>query len=88
MMLKANNPKLDALVEQIIVLNEFISKDESLGKGFKIGHSYLCTNEEISDKWIEAVVKYELLPLLNEYWFDEQSKIDQWTKILSGVLDD
>ena len=36
MMLKANNPKLDALVEQIIVLNEFISKDDLLVKVLKL----------------------------------------------------
>ncbi len=85
---QANNPKFNALVEQIKALNEFISKDESLGNGFRIGHSYLCTNEEITDEWLEAVIKYELLPLLGEYWFDETSKIEQWTKKLCGVLDD
>jgi len=87
-MLKANNPKFNALVEQIKALNEFISKDESLGSGFRIGHSYLCTNEEITDEWLEAVIKYELLPLLSEYWFDEQSKIEQWTKRLCDALND
>ena len=85
---QANNPKFNALIEQIKALNDFISKDESLGNGFRIGHSYLCTNEEITDEWLEAVIKYELLPLLGEYWFDETSKIEQWTKKLCGVLDD
>jgi 5-methylcytosine-specific restriction enzyme B len=35
-----------------------------------------------------AVVKYEILPLLNEYWFDDRSKIEIWTKKLYGVLND
>jgi len=87
-MQQANNPKLNALVEQIKALNDFISKDESLGSGFRIGHSYLCTDGEITDEWLETVIKYELLPLLREYWFDEPSKIEQWTKRLCGVLDD
>lgn len=89
-MREANNPKFDALVEQIKVLNEFISRDESLGEGFRIGHSYFCNDEidEITDEWLRAVVKYELLPLLSEYWFDEKSKTEQWTKRLCNVLND
>jgi 5-methylcytosine-specific restriction protein B len=85
---QANNPKFNALVEQIKALNDFICKDESLGSGFRIGHSYLCTNSEVTDEWLESVIKYELLPLLNEYWFDEPSKIEQWTKRLSEALYD
>ena len=81
-------PKFSALVEQIKALNDFISKDEALGDGFRIGHSYLCTKEDITDEWLSSVVKFELLPLLNEYWFDEQPKIEQWTKKLCGALDD
>jgi len=53
MMQQANNPKFNVLVEQIKTLNEFIGKDESLGNGFRIGHSYLCTNGEITDEWLE-----------------------------------
>jgi 5-methylcytosine-specific restriction protein B len=89
-MREANNSRFDALVEQIIALNESISRDESLGEGFRIGHSYFCNDEidEITDEWLRAVVKYELLPLLSEYWFDEKSKIEQWTKRLCDVLND
>lgn len=87
-MREANNPKLEALVEQVIALNEFISKDESLGEGFRIGHSYFCTDEEITDDWLRGVVKYELLPLLHEYWFDEKSKVEQWSKRLWDVVND
>ncbi|PYG84909.1 5-methylcytosine-specific restriction protein B [Ruminiclostridium sufflavum DSM 19573] len=81
-------PKFTALVEQIKALNEVISKDESLGDGFRIGHSYLCTKEEITDEWLLSVINYELIPLLNEYWFEDQSKIEQWTKKLCGALND
>lgn len=70
------HPKFSALVEQIKSLNDFICKDEALGDGFRIGHSYLCTSEEITDKWLADVVKYELLPLLNEYWFNEKAKVE------------
>lgn len=83
---QANNPKFNALVEQIKSLNDFISKDESLGSGFRIGHSYLCPNSEVTDNWLKAVVEFELLPLLREYWFDEPSKITLWEKKLKEAL--
>jgi 5-methylcytosine-specific restriction protein B len=85
---EADNPKINLLVDQIVALNEFISKDESLGKGFRIGHSYLCVNSNITDDYLESIIKYELLPLLGEYWFDENSKIEQWTNKLNGALND
>ncbi|SOC19529.1 5-methylcytosine-specific restriction protein B [Ureibacillus xyleni] len=85
---EANNPKYQALVREIETLNEAISKDESLGNGFRIGHSYLCADEEVTDEWLSSVVEFELLPLLEEYWFDEQSKIDHWSTKLRGALHD
>lgn len=84
----SENQKLVALIEQMKKLNEFISKDETLGDGFRIGHSYFCTDKEITDEWLSSVIKYEIIPLLNEYWFDEKEKIELWTKKLSGALND
>jgi 5-methylcytosine-specific restriction protein B len=88
MMEAACNPKFDALVGQLKELNTFISKDESLGDGFRIGHSYLCTNTIVTDEWVVFVIKYELLPLIKEYWFDEPAKVEQWKSRLCGVLND
>jgi len=88
MMAEANHPKYYSLVEQIKALNEFIGHDETLGDGFRIGHSYLCLKDEVSDELLHAVIEYEILPLLNEYWFDERSKVEQWIKKLYGVLND
>ncbi|GGM40561.1 hypothetical protein GCM10011351_28450 [Paraliobacillus quinghaiensis] len=85
---EVNNPKFNALVNEIQLLNSSISNDESLGKGFRIGHSYLCTDDQITDKWLSSVVEYELLPLLDEYWFDEPSKVEHWSKKLRGALHD
>lgn len=82
----AGNPKYAALVDQVKALNEFIRKDEALGDGFRIGHSYLCPKEEITDEWLNSVVEYELLPLLGEYWFDEADKVKHWENKLRGTL--
>ena len=48
--------KLIAAVES---LNSTISTDESLGDGFRISHSYFCTDDEITDEWLKSVVEYE-----------------------------
>ncbi len=85
---EAANAKFEALVEEIKVLNDFISRDETLGEGFRVGHSYLCTDEEVTDDWLMSVVEHEIIPLLNEYWFDERTKIEQWVNRLYGVLND
>jgi len=80
------NPKFDALVAVVESLNEDIAKDASLGVGFRIGHSYFCSNDVIDDKWLFSVIEYELVPLLNEYWFDEPSKVESWANKLRVTI--
>jgi len=61
-------------------LNELIAKDtKGLGPGFRIGHSYFCPREgdEPTEDWYRRVVKYEIVPLLEEYWFDDDGKVAQ-----------
>ena len=82
-----NNFKFNNLIELMKDLNQEISDDESLGEGFRIGHSYLCNIDEnkVEDK-LTYIVEYELIPLLKEYWFDEQDKVDEWAAKLRSVL--
>lgn len=72
--------KFDRLVACVVKLNEAIASDESLGDGFCIGHSYFCrmTPDDVTDEKLSAIVDYELVPMLREYWFDESSKVDEW----------
>ena len=82
-----NIPELNDLVEAIKELNRDIAEDRSLGKGFCIGHSYLCRKEEDrSDRWLQDVVEYDILPMLAEYWFDETDKYDKWAKVLTDAV--
>ncbi|WP_206198248.1 AAA family ATPase [Faecalicoccus pleomorphus] len=81
-----NNDKLNRLIQTVENLNSVISSDESLGDGFRIGHSYLCTDDEITNKWLNSVIEYELIPLLKEYWFDEPSKVRDWSANLRGSI--
>lgn len=82
----AENEKYNRLVDCVISLNKVIEDDEALGTGFVIGHSYFCITEKISDEDVSAIIEFELIPLVREYWFDEQSKIDEWIKKLRGVM--
>ena len=82
------NSKFDALVATVERLNIDIGKDTALGDGFRIGHSYFCADENviIDDDWLFDVVEYELIPLLNEYWFDEPKKAEEWSRQLRGAI--
>ena len=75
-----NSEKLDKLIEKIEELNKAISEDSSLGKGFRIGHSYFCFNEKnvCTDEKLKMIVKYDIIPTLSEYWFDDENKVKEW----------
>ena len=82
------NAKFDRLISTVERLNMAIADDETLGEGFSIGHSYFCGLKpgEADDKTLSAIVEFELLPLLKEYWFDEPSKIKDWSDQLRSAL--
>ena len=77
---------LDALLEQVKELNKRIASDKSLGKGFCIGHSYFCGLVDCSETELRAIVEYDILPMLSEYWFDEPTKLQEWENRLRGVF--
>lgn len=80
------NDKFIHLINCVKNLNRAISSDDSLGDGFCIGHSYFCDLDDISDRALSNIVEYELIPLLKEYWFDEQNKVRDWSSSLRGVI--
>ena len=80
--------KFDRLINCIENLNNVIATDESLGEGFCIGHSYFCnlTNETLTDQALLAIVEFEIIPLLKEYWFDEPTKVRDWSNNLRSAI--
>lgn len=84
------NERLQRLIAYVKMLNEDIRNDDSLGKGFEVGHSYFCTSPDtqIDKKWIKSTVEYEIIPLINEYWFDDRDKVEEWSKKMRGVEND
>jgi len=84
--------RLEALVDVVRRLNQRIAEDESLGPGFQIGHSYLCLpaadpeNPAGADADVASVVRYELAPLVREYWFDNPAAMDESIHALESIL--
>ena len=84
--------RLEALVDVVRRLNQRIAEDEALGLGFQIGHSYLCLpaagpeNPAGTDADVTSVVRYELEPLVREYWFDNPAAMDESIHELESVL--
>ena len=81
MMARTPDAKRDSLVACVIRLNEAIRNDSGLGKGFEIGHSYFCGGLPPSD-----IVEFELIPLLEEYWYDASEKVGEWTSKLREAV--
>jgi hypothetical protein len=78
----ASGEMVDQIVGRMSSLNEDIAADKTnLGPGFCIGHSFFCSaavDEAFDDEWYKRVVSTEIVPLLEEYWFDNLSRADEW----------
>lgn len=83
-----NSEVFNTLIDRIKELNAAIGGDDSLGKGFCIGHSYFCGQTECREEWLKQVVYYEIIPMLREYWFDNPSQCQKWEDALSGIFND
>ena len=83
---KLNSKKFDKLIDVVISLNKVIVADDDLGEDFQIGHSYFCNLEEVNDRILKNIVLYELIPLLKEYWFDNEDKLNIWCENLRSVI--
>ena len=65
---------LEEIEKRLGNLNRQIADDRSLGRQFRVGHSYVTppVGAVIPDpqEWFVRVVEKEIGPLLDEYWFD------------------
>jgi 5-methylcytosine-specific restriction protein B len=64
---------------RMIALNRAITEDPSLGAQYCIGHSYVtpAAGSVATDglQWFKGVARTEIVPLLEEYWFDAPEKV-------------
>ena len=91
---KVSSFYFDKLVTAVKDINNTILKDDSLGKGFLIGHSYLIhpiygddRDETLFDyDMTESVIEFDLIPLVEEYWFDNENRLNEAINKLRNVL--
>jgi len=53
---------------------------DRLGKDFQIGHSYFIADKETITNfttWFHEIVKYEIMPMIEEYFFDDSSTVEE-----------
>ena len=79
---RSMNPNLVNLIaERMTALNQEIKEDPLLGENYQIGHSFFCPKGDnfagLDKNWFYGVVRTEIVPLLKEYWFDNQAKVDE-----------
>lgn len=73
--------QINFIRSQMESLNHEIEKDDAnLGKGYRIGHSFFTPAVPVPNfqKWWHSVVRYEIMPLLEEYWIDDPKMIQQF----------
>ncbi|MGL6298879.1 MAG: AAA family ATPase [Methanobacteriaceae archaeon] len=73
------------IINKFGALNDLILKDEDLGTGFRIGHSYFCGKCTKDNQWYNSIINYEIAPLLREYWFDDLDKADDEIEKLLNI---
>ena len=88
--LRMPSEDVSLIEDKINALNNEIEQDRSLGPQYRIGHSYVtpCISARISDarSWFRDLVRTEIVPLLEEYWFDAPDKVSTAAKsLLEGL---
>ena len=85
-MYQSGNIKFNRVAKKIIELNKEISNDDMLGPGFQIGHSYFCLGRPVTDADLNCIITFEIMPLLNEYWYDSPDKVSKWEDTFRAIL--
>lgn len=80
------SPQLEKVVKAIVDLNMAITNDDSLGSGFCIGHSYFCNLAKVNNELLKEIVEYDIIPMIREYWFDNDIKFNEEANKLIEAL--
>ena len=78
---------IEIIKKRLSVVNDKISSEvNNLGKGYQIGHSYFCPriSGNYGKEWYNRIIKYDVEPLLREYWFDNPSEVK---RILENLIE-
>ena len=79
--LGVDDNRVDDIQSRMTSLNDSIAGAHGLGKQFRVGHSYVTPTRRLADgeteEWFKLVVETEIVPLLEEYWFDDAKRVDK-----------
>jgi hypothetical protein len=85
---KGAKPELvTKIVNSMESLNRTIEEDlKDLGPNYAIGHSFFCPRDGVNldESWYRSVIKFEIIPLIREYWFDNEDKVNSQSEALLG----
>jgi 5-methylcytosine-specific restriction enzyme B len=84
----ASNTLIANIRHRMKLLNEMISSDDTnLGRGYQIGHSYFVPSErqQANQEWLDHILVYEIKPLVEEYYCDDQVQRTAALEILFGA---
>lgn len=81
-----NNNYFNKVIDKINELNKEISNDVSLGDGFMIGHSYFCNLINNYEENVKSVLKFDILPMIREYWFDNKELREKWESEINKII--
>lgn len=85
-LVKKHGEKMERLVEAVARLNDDIEHDPALGRGFRIGHSYFCVGDDAPADVAASIAEYEIAPLIEEYWFDDDGKAEEERRRLEEAI--
>jgi len=80
------SPAFENLIACVKELNRAITEDPALGAGFCVGHSYFSNLKSADAEILSNIVEYEMVPLLQEYWFDDPDRVAEWTQKLRSSI--
>jgi len=76
-----NTNTVDKIIKNLSKVNQKISDDSfELGPGYCIGHSFFCpedNKDSYENDWYENIIKNQILPLIEEYYFDKPDTIEE-----------
>lgn len=82
---KHANPKLDKIVRIVSDINKALLAGATEGETHLIGHGYFCGKLELNDKNLNAITKYELIPLVRELFATQPDQAKLWMSKLTAA---
>jgi 5-methylcytosine-specific restriction protein B len=72
---------VEMIVTRMTALNREVADDPLLGENYQVGHSFFCPKGQdfagLDYAWYADVVETEIIPLLEEYWFDNRKRVTE-----------